>query len=46
MHACGKHHRLRINTEFHEYFAMLENRTDYRIKFDADGRGTAIMESA
>ncbi|WP_333977496.1 hypothetical protein [Burkholderia cepacia] len=43
MHACGG---LRINTEFCEYFSMLENRTDYRIKFDADGRGTVIMESA
>ena len=46
MHACGKHRGLRINTEFCEYFAMPENRTDYRIKSDAHGRGTAIMESA
>lgn len=46
MHACGKRRGPCINTDFHEYFAMLENCTDYRIKFDADGRGTAIMESA
>lgn len=46
MHACGKRRGLRINTEFREYFSMLENRTDYRIKFDADGHGTVIMESA
>ncbi len=35
-----------LTPSFANNFSMLENRTDYRIKFDADGRGTDIMESA